>query len=268
MKELKFKAAYRQMRNDHNGFDESNFIRAEMDLSIKPKETAFIMIDVWDCSETREKFGYVTSLTDGILERFDRITKENVKPALEAARTAGLTIIHAPTSYISNRMPEYAEVKEKYGVVKGEPSNWPPKEFRSSWNKTLYEAKYGTGAGEVDAFRKKTSTVHPAVKPIEGEFVIAQSHQVQGICKDRGILNIIYAGFAANMCLLFKNGGIVDMVSKGYRVIVLEDCLSAIESSRTYADLSTTQTMIEFYQMAWGVTAPSKNYIAACNAES
>ena len=46
------------------------------------------------------------------------------------------------------------------------------------------------------------------MEPAPEDFVVATGDQLHRLCRDRGILHLFYAGFAANICIPFKDYGI------------------------------------------------------------
>ena len=59
-----------------------------------------------------------------------------------------------------------------------------------------------------------------------GEPIINRTTDLDLFLKAKGIKNIIYAGYAINMCVLIRPTGIREMHRLGYDIEVLEDCTS------------------------------------------
>jgi len=60
-----------------------------------------------------------------------------------------------------------------------------------------------------------------------GEPIINRTSDLDLFLKAKGIKNIIYAGYAINVCVLIRPTGIRVMHSLGYDIELLEDCTSA-----------------------------------------
>ena len=267
MAELVFPGRYVTMRRPESGAThEANYRLVEETLKLKVEETALVMIDVWDVSEVREKYGWVPGLTDSFLQRDDKIVVEKIKPALDISRKVGLCIIHAPSSYIAIRYPQHERLAKRLDLPRtpDRTTDWPPTEFIMNLRTRDYERQYGEGTIELDRFRQSTSTIPEIVGPTDEEDVISSGEQMDCIFKEGGIVNLIYVGFATNMCLMLKPGGIHDMYYRGYKIVLLRDCTMGIENARSLPGLTQTETYIQAVEMTWGFTTTSEEFIKAC----
>ena len=101
MTTLKIPIRYLAMHNTSQGdVVEANIRYRETVWEIDPREAAFILIDFWD-----------THILRSHLERYRKITEQVIKPLLPAARSAGITVVHAPGFTIAKRYPQW----EAYG---------------------------------------------------------------------------------------------------------------------------------------------------------
>ena len=48
--------------------------------------------------------------------------------------------------------------------------------------------------------------------------------------REQGVVNLIYVGFATNLCLFAKPGGPTEMWERGYNIVVLRDCTTTVET--------------------------------------
>ncbi|MBM4086838.1 MAG: isochorismatase family protein [Planctomycetes bacterium] len=106
--------------------------------------------------------------------------------------------------------------------------------------------------------------IMPCVEPQPGDFVAATGDQLHRLLRHRKILHLFYAGFAANMCVLHRDYGIEAMQRRGYNIILLRDCTTAIESAETFADMAHTRASVGIVEMVYGVSASSADFVAAC----
>lgn len=95
--------------------------------------------------------------------------------------------------------------------------------------------------------------------------VVATGDQLHRLCKDRGILHLFYAGFAANICIPCKDYGVRAFRARGYNTILLRDGTTASESQVTIADLAGTRQAIRQLEMAdVATTVTSAAFVEAC----
>ena len=83
-----------------------------------------------------------------------------------------------------------------------------------------------------------------------------------GACKARGLLHLIYAGFATNICIRFRDYGMRAMRDRGYAPILLRDATAAIETRATIGSLSLTRAVILDIER-WYYTALTEDLVAA-----
>jgi nicotinamidase-related amidase len=237
-------------------------------MKLKADQTAFVLVDIWDVSRVPEDAPVVAGSRSFHL-RADKITEEKIKPALEATREAGLVIIHAPTNYVAIKYPQHRRLEQELNTPRYEPNpapEWPPQEFVKARRREFDEDRYYKEFGEKDEVRQRSTYIPEIVEPLEDEYVISTSEQINEILKRRGILNLVYAGFAANMCLIDKPGAMREMAHKrGYRTILLRDCNTAVENHNTVKELLMTRVWIEWVEMVtMAYTATSEVFIQAC----
>jgi nicotinamidase-related amidase len=115
------------------------------------------------------------------------------------------------------------------------------------------------------AERLEQRRIVPEVEPLSDDFVVATGEQLHRLLQDRGILHLFYAGFATNICIPFRDYGLRAMRRRGYNLILLRDCTTAIETHDTVAELLITRLAIRDFEMmdiAW--TATSDDFLQAC----
>ena len=243
---------------------EANFHTAQKTLELPVGQTGFVLVDLWDCSRVPDE---IKPGGTSFSERAGEITETRIKPALEAARALGMTVIHAPTAYVAEKYEEHCRRAAELEV---EPSptadvrDWPPAEIRQAWAQETWEARYGDYGPEENRLRTENTFIPEAAAPIEGEWLIGTSEQMHAICKEEGLLNLIYVGFATNMCLLFKPGALWEMSRAGYRCLVLRDCTTAVENAESYAGLDMTRAFVDWFEMHMlAYTALSEDFVTA-----
>ena len=82
----------------------------------------------------------------------------------------------------------------------------------------------------------KIRDIHPAARPLPGEYMVTQSGQLQAVCALHGINHLIYAGFAVNYCILMSPGGMLDMSRRGFLCSVVREATTAVENDFSARD--------------------------------
>jgi nicotinamidase-related amidase len=226
---------------------EQNFTYVERRLAIPVEHAALVLVDVWS-----------THYIDSWLERARRVTHTRIVPALEAARRAGLTVIHAPAPQVARR----------YGVECPPASSapeWPPAEFRSrSGDYQSFSRQNEPRLREALARYETELDIAEAARPRRGEPVIATGAQLQDLLAERRILHLFYAGFATNWCILYRDYGMLEMARRGYNLILLRDATTGVEFHDTVASLAATEMTVREIETKQAWSAGTEEFIAAC----
>lgn len=237
-------------------WSEENFALKTLQWELAADETAFVMIDVWDIHPYESH-----------LERGAQIARERIAPVVDACRQAGIAVVHAPSPGQAGKYPQwirYASDRELGYAMSTELDAWPPVEFRG--RKGTY-AKYAKPKSRrLEKWYKQNlpkRRIMPCVEPRPEDFVVASGEQLHRLLRHRKILHLLYAGFAANMCVLHRDYGIIEMWRRGYNVILLRDCTTGIESAETLADMTHTKASVSSVEMVSGATATSADLLAA-----
>ena len=220
------------------------------------ENVALILVDVWADHYMKTH-----------LDRGRDITLNNIKPVLEAFRRVGALVVHAPSPDCARRYPawlRYAGDDE----VKGRPStpgdDWPPPDFR---RKTGDYAKWARPMEEKNKLYEDiiaNRSIIPEVAPQGDDHVIVTGDQLHRLLRHRKILHLFYCGFAANMCVPFRDYGMRAMKARGYEIILIRDCTSAIEVADTYDDLAISRIAVVDTELTIGYTVASADLVAAC----
>ena len=236
---------------------EEHFSLVEQTWTLKTQECALVLVDCWDKH-------YIKSH----LERTDQITRERIAPVIEACRKAGVAVVHAPSPPTAHKYPQwvaYAGDSELGPRPPSSPPDWPPEAFRNKEGDYAQLAK--PVERELEEWRKtegEARLIVEDISPQPGEFVIATGEQLHRLLRDRKILHLLYAGFAANMCVPGRDYGTRAMQARGYNVILLRDCTTAIEGHETVEGGWLTKAAILDHEMIIGHTTTSAALIEAC----
>jgi nicotinamidase-related amidase len=163
-----------------------------------------------------------------------RITKTVLPPLLSAAREAGLAVIHVGSdeSY-TDRFDEYRRVKALAGPEPERPPGAVEDPLRKQWAGERTRQMQGEHNIPHITEGFKRVDFPPQAMPQDGEGVVINSHQLNAACRERGIWNLVYVGFAINWCLLASPGGMIDMSRMGYMCSTVRQATTAVENRET-----------------------------------
>lgn len=235
--------------------DEAHLSYGEMVLPLPVTQTALVLVDVWS-----------SHFLASHAERSGQITRERIAPVLAAARGAGLTVIHAPTPAIAALYPEYRpEAADDAGAVTpSDPrDDWPPRDLRAG--RGVYAPFRAPREPAYDDWDRSEQRIHPAAEPRPGDFVVATGDELHRLLTRRRIPHLVYAGFAANRCIPFRDYGMRAFRERGYNLTLLRDCTTAVEGHDTLAGLALTRAAVrELEAGRVCFTATSDAFLAAC----
>ena len=237
---------------------ESNFGPLERAVDVPVSQTAMVLVDVWH-----------DHFIQSHLQRVDAIVRERIVPAIAAAREVGIPVVHCPSPRQAPRYPQHARYALPPREIAPTPPPagvvWPPSAFR---RREGPYAAFGQPMGpamRAGNERANGYRIHPAVEPAAHDPVIGTGEELQHYLAEQRLLHLVYAGFAANACLPFRDYGVRAMKSRGYHCIVLRDCTTAIEGADTLPELRATFQSIRDLEMSGSaLTTTSDQFIAAC----
>ena len=236
--------------------NEDEFHLNTLHWELPVNQIALILVDVWSDHYAKTH-----------LDRGRDITLNRILPVLEAFRELGAAVIHAPSPSCATKYPQWTQFAgndEVFGRPSQPRDNWPPPEFRS---KTGEYAKWARPKDPKDAFFDsiiENRSIIPEVAPQDGDHVILNGDQLHRLLKHKQILQLFYVGFAANMCVPFRDYGMRAMHDRGYDVTLLRDCTSAIEVAETYPDMLLSKAAVVEIEQTVGYSAASEDLVAAC----
>jgi nicotinamidase-related amidase len=255
--------------------EESSFAHHEAVLSFPLEQSALVLVDFWDLMWGPEpivpELGWEAECNAGysFCRRVKETTLHAAVPALQAARQAGMTVIHAPTRDIAEKYPQHQATAHRgkksappAPAEKEEP--WPPPEFVREW-RDLKMDRFRTKRWRENYYARvrPLQNIPEPVKPLPGELVIGSGDQMHALLRERGIRYLLYMGYATNMCLLFKPGAMDDMNRRGYLTVLLRDATAAVETAETVDGLWMTRAFIEWIELTYGYTSTTPAFIDA-----
>lgn len=240
---------------------EENFTHGYFDWTIPVEQTAMVLVDCWAKHP-------VLSFCD----RAEIIARDYIRPAVQACRQAGVAIVHAPApNWAQNYKDWYASGADS--VTPAEEPDWPPSDFRRRVGAfAMYAEQCIWNEPMSQVFRKAnpsdTLRILDSLEPEGDDVVITTGEHMHRFCRDRKIVHLIYAGFATNICVQFRDYGMRPMASRGYNVMLVRDATMGIEFADTLENLGLTNAAIHNIEMKVGPSVTSAQLQDACAAVS
>ena len=238
---------------------------AEAVYDLDPRETGFVALHLWNVGDVGgppvpDGF-FVDMGTRAAQEESVRIAERYIRPAIAASRSAGLPIFHVEPANIALQYPSVHHMLEPEEAPA--PAARPP-EANPGWNKERAERSHGRGYTEWDGWRRMRILSSCDAEP--GDQVILTGRQLDRICRERGIKNLVYTGFATNMCILDSAAATREMLRYGYRIFLIREATLAVEYPDTFAERMMTRAALKYFELTIGDTIGAENYVAACRA--
>jgi nicotinamidase-related amidase len=224
----------------------------------------------------------------GNIDLTNQVLDEYVKPCLDAAREAGMTVFHVEPDLIANKYP-ISNLEWKPTDIPPYPGKWgsmpqdkdaegpqrvaPEGDVEATWKDVIpgwrmkrLDMVLGPGRSTWEGFQEMD--IVESCKPIDGEYVIKTSQQFDRICRKLGVVNLIYVGFTANGCIQYAPGGVSPMASRGYRVMIIREATLGIEFPDTVEKRLVTQLAIRNIEHKFGFSIGAADFIRTCKAVS
>ena len=80
----------------HLPYREEHFGYVHLPVSIPPEQAALVLVDCWD-----------RIIVESFQERAERICETTIRPVLEASRSAGMTVVHAPSPPVAEKFRQF-----------------------------------------------------------------------------------------------------------------------------------------------------------------
>ena len=216
--------------------------------SLPVERTAVIVCDMWDkhwCRGATERVGGL-------------VTK--MAPFLEAARRAGIQIIHAP----SETMDFYRDAPQRRRILAIAHTD-PPSPLALPDPPLPIDDK-GGGCDTNDQFYKAWTREHPGLRIDAKDVVSDNGAEIYSFLHERGIRNLLVMGVHANMCILNRTFAIKKMTSFGIHCILVRDLTDAMYSPKDRPWVSHdqgTQLVVEYIEKFWAPTTTSAELLRA-----
>ena len=246
---------YRVYTDDDVPCREQNFDFVEQTLPLPAAQTALVLVDVW-----------ATHYIDSWLQRAADITKAHIVPMMAAARRAGVLVVHAPSPFVVERHHQASVPVTAAGAEA--PDSWPPAAFRGIYRGGEHGAFGRRAEPRLTAAQARYETelkIADIAAPAAGDEVIATGQQLHELLKARGMLHLVYAGFATNWCVIGRDYGIIAMNGRGYNIVLARDATAGVEFHDSVEHETATQIAIREIETKYGWSTTAADFVRAAD---
>jgi nicotinamidase-related amidase len=191
------------------------------------------------------------------------IMRERILPAMDAARRAGVLVAHVESGQIGEKHRDLMEVPPTVTrfEIEGDvpPPAVPGHSTERAWR--AHGRNYPTSPPYATMDRVSF------LMPREGEPFAVDSVQLHRVLHKRGIENLVYTGFATDMCVLHSPGGIVEMETRfSYRVFLIREATLGVEFPDRFEQRASTQYGMRLVESHYGHTIAWDEWMRQCEA--
>ena len=215
------------------------------------KETAVVVIDVWDkhwCEGANRRVGEMV----GRMEQF-----------VSAMRAKGAVVVHAPSDTMKTyegtpgRMLAKAAPRAESPVpIKG----WRYIDEKREGKLPIDDSDGGCDCEPQCKNHKAWTGQHPAIRIVEGAAVSDNGQEIYNLFRQRGVKHVIIFGVHTNMCILGRTFGIRQTVDNGFDVALVRDLTDTMYNPRKAPFVpheKVTELVIEHVEKNWCPTITS-----------
>lgn len=239
---------------------------AEAPYELLPEETGFVALHLWNVGDAGgppvpDAFFVDMGTRECQLESV-RIAERYIAPAIAASRAAGIPVFHVEPSNIALKYESVHHLLEEEDLRPAKPAHARPPEANPGWNRARAERSHGRGYAEWEGWRQMRILSSCDAAP--GDQVLLTGRQFDRILRARGIKNLVYTGFATNMCILDSAAATREMLGYGYRIFLIREATLAVEYPDTFAERLMTRAALKYFELKVGDTIGFDDYVAAC----
>ncbi|HEX2326347.1 MAG TPA: isochorismatase family protein [Chloroflexota bacterium] len=246
--------------------DGAGWVETPYDLD--PRETGFVALHLWNVGDAGgpavPDAYFVDMGTREAQAESVRIAGRYIRPAIDASRAAGVPVFHVEPPGIALKYESVQEQLQEEDLRPPPPAVPRPPEANPGWNRERAERSHGQGYAEWEGWQGMRILASCEAEP--GDQVILTGRQFDRILRRRGIKNLVYTGFATNMCILDSAAATKEMLGFGYRIFLIREATLAVEYPETFPTRMMTEAALKFFQLKVGDTIAFQEYVDACRA--
>jgi len=251
---------YRTIPLNQQGLEEET-------VKLDPRKTALVGMHCWNigCPDgpAVDDDYYVGMGLRETTEEAGRIMRERMLPAMEAARAAGVLVAHVENDSIGNKHRDLMEIPPTVSHTKTEGETPPPAApgYRQKICDRAHGPAYDTRSPYASMDRASL------LMPRKGEPFAIDSLQLHRMLSPRGIENLVYTGFATDMCVLRSPGGVIEMSCWfSYRVFIMREATIGVEYRDWFDARTSTNYGIRGVESHYGHSISWDEWMRECKA--
>ncbi len=236
------------------------------EIAVAPQHTALVVMHAWNTGTPEQYAGWWRAVE--YMSRARAILSTVFPPLLAAARRARFRIFHVVGggSYYQH-LPDYRSTVDLAGPGPPAPEKIPLEPTLAALR--AFRAKHVfVGRHNEDDVAHGFAALDFAeeARPVTGEPIAEDGHQLFALCRHYNIDHLIYIGFAINWCLLLSPGGMADMARHGIMCSVVRDATTAVENRETARHELCKEIALWRVALAYGFVFDSADFISALGA--
>lgn len=238
----------------------------QADVEISPEHTAVVVMHAWEAGTMEQWPGWRRCVE--YHPRALKILADVFPPLLGAVRASKFRLFH-----VVGGRDYYTHLKGYQDTVK---LAGPSPQYEQAAKDPVYERlqKFrgehtfvgARNRPDVDAGWKFLDFA-PEARPLDGEPIAENGHQLAAVCRAHGINHLVYVGFAINWCLLMSPGGMVEMGRYGVMCSTIREAVTAVENKETARGEREKQQALWRVALEWGFVFGLKDFLAALAKE-
>lgn len=238
--------------------DEREFQRREVTVTLPRDSCALVLVDVWDRHHIRSHHA-----------RCRGITTRVIRPLVQAARASGLRVIHAPGARAAaahNGETHPAPPTDRwFGQPEAAPPDGPPEEDAPHPHLPAGAPPPAAPDPAVENLRA-ARRIAAEITPTPDEPVAGSGRDLLALIRRPPVRTLFFAGFAANICVPYRDYGMRAMRAAGLKVVLVRDATTAIEFNESLDHQSLLAAAIADIELNYGSTTTSASLITALTA--
>lgn len=238
--------------------------RAQIELPLA--HTAVVVMHAWH-PRTREEYpGWYRAVE--YLPRSAQICREVFPRLLGGVRQAGMKLFHVVGggNYYQH-LPGYQRTRALAGESPPPPEQIPPDPYLQQLRRFREEHVFVGVHNQPDVRRAfEQLDFADEARPLEGEEIAEDGHQLFALCKHYQISHLIYAGFAINWCLLLSPGGMADMAQRGILCSAFREAVTAVENRESARQELWKQEALWRVALAYGFVFEVEEFLCCLRA--
>jgi nicotinamidase-related amidase len=186
----------------------------------------------------------------------ERIMSDYIRPAVDVARNNGILVCHVENEHIGQKHQKAQEDLDPPKIATR--SNDP---VVPGWAQFIHFRAHGKDYPNRPPYVSMDRA--KILEPKPNEPYVYQTGQFDRILRRHGIENLIYSGFATDMCILRAPGGAETMLPLGYRTYLMRDATLGTEFPDTFNERLATSWGIRYFETHCGDSLTFNNFIEA-----